>query len=209
MKIIKRMSIVFILCMACFSLQACESSNQASISEHEIYLEKDSDVVETDSEVLAAEAESHLFTEDEIGTIDPEDESNLGEINGELVDEDYAQNIEQDLEELQNNKLGGDLELPQGYPSDLVPIMKNAVLIDSSTYADNGYIIIYEIDEALDTVNEFYYDIINQDPLSKTEDDIYYENVQLNHIVIAGLTLEYIEDNKTNVYLTVFDENDK
>lgn len=184
-------------------MNACKPSSQESNSEAEVYREENSNAIET--EALPEEGEGLLFTEDEIGTVDPNDENNLAEINGEIVDEVYAQKIEENIEEIENS---GKLMIPEGYPYDEVPIMQNAILIDSNSYANNGYIIMYEIDEGIDSVNKFYYDTVKQDPLSASDEDIYYENIQLkNKIVLAGLTIEYINDDKTKVYITVFDEN--
>ena len=204
----KRFLIISIVFIAVGFMHACKSSNQESSSEAEAYREDNTDASKREKEALPGEGEVLLFTEDEIGKVDPKDENNLAEINGELVDEDYVQKIEQDLAVLQNSISGGGIELPEGYPSKQVPIMQDAKLIEASSYSDHGYIIIYEIDKALEIVNDFYYDIVKQDPLSISEEDIYYENVKLkNSIVIAGLTIEYIDDDKTNVFITVFDEN--
>ncbi len=93
--------------------------------------------------------------------------------------------------------------LLQGYPSEQVPIMSGAVISEAEPYSDNGFTVEYDIAKPMSEVNAFYQKYVRADPALEDENTIYYDNVELSGVRLAGLTLEAHEGG-TAVYITVF-----
>lgn len=89
--------------------------------------------------------------------------------------------------------------------SSLVPIYKNAKILDESNFNTNHYSLLYTVNEDYETVLDFYMDAFELDSEYAGETDAYYEGFSYGDIFVNGLTIETVDDG-VNVYITYKNE---
>lgn len=100
----------------------------------------------------------------------------------------------------------GDLPdgMPSGFPSS-VPIYENAEIIEADTYGEDGYTVVYSVNDSYENVVGFY--MTNLDGMDESgigEDEAYFEAVDIDDVHINGLTISDA-DGKTQVFITLRD----
>jgi len=100
----------------------------------------------------------------------------------------------------------GDLPagMPSGFPSS-VPIYENAEIIEADTYGEDGYTVVYSVNESYENVVGFYMtNLEGMDESGIGEDEAYFEAVDIDDVHINGLTISDA-DGKTQVFITLRD----
>ena len=97
-----------------------------------------------------------------------------------------------------------DLEgIPDGFPTDAVPIYENPEIIDSSTFGEDGYSITYSVNDVYDNVVGFYMtNIEGLDESGIGDDESYFEGIDVGDVHINGITITD-NGNKTTVFITL------
>ncbi len=95
--------------------------------------------------------------------------------------------------------------LPEGFPSS-IPFYENAEIIDADFYGENGYTVVYSVNDSYENVVGFY--MMNIDGMDESgigEDEAYFEAMDIGKVHIKGLTITAAGD-QTQVYITLRDD---
>lgn len=111
----------------------------------------------------------------------------------------------QEQESSQNNHGESLAGLPSGFPKE-IPIYSNAQLIEADNFNGNHYTILYAVDAEYDKVADFYIKAFDLDDSGMGEGVAYYEGIEVDNILINGLTIEDTED-AVNVFITLRDDS--
>jgi len=100
----------------------------------------------------------------------------------------------------------GDLPsgMPSGFPAS-VPIYENAEIIEADTYGEDGFTVVYSVNDSYENVVGFY--MMNIDGMDESgigEDEAYFEGMDIGDVHINGLTISDA-DGKTQVFITLRD----
>ncbi len=92
--------------------------------------------------------------------------------------------------------------LPKGFPK-VVPFYKNAKVINADTYGEEGFTVVYDVDEAFEKVVAFYMNSIEgMDESGIGEEEAYFEGMDIGEVHINGLTISDTGE-KTQVFITL------
>jgi hypothetical protein len=106
----------------------------------------ESGIEQKNAEAVLKEA---LFSDEEISTVN--EDNTEAYINGEKMDAAKAADLGAEAEEMANNNTA----LPDGFPNS-VPIYAGAVILEAEPYGDNGYTVVYQVDDGYSDVVDFY-----------------------------------------------------
>lgn len=99
-------------------------------------------------------------------------------------------------------------ELPSGMPSGFpasVPIYENAEIIEADNYGEDGFTVVYSVNDSYENVVGFYMmNIEGMDESGIGDDEAYFEGMDIGDVHINGLTISDA-DGKTQVFITLRD----
>lgn len=109
----------------------------------------------------------------------------------------------QNLSSVQNGDLPSGL--PEGFPAS-VPFYENAEIIEADFYGEDGYTVVYSVNDSYENVVGFYMmSIDGMDESGIGEDEAYFEAMDIGKVHIKGLTITDAGD-QTQVYITLRDD---
>jgi hypothetical protein len=142
--------------------------------------------------------EDALFSDDEIDMVNGDNTE--GYINGEKVDADMADELQQEFASAGGPAAG----LPDGFPASM-PLYKGAVILEGEPYGDNGFTLVYQVAAGYQDVLNFYMQVIpGLDESGIGEDEAYFEGIDIDggNVHIDGLTVSGFHD-ATQVFITL------
>ena len=110
----------------------------------------------------------------------------------------------QNLSTVENGNLPDGL--PDGFPS-TVPFYENAEIIEADFYGEDGYTVVYSVNDSYENVVGFYMtNIDGMDESGIGDEEAYFEAVDIGKVHIKGLTIAAAGD-QTQVYITLRDDS--
>jgi hypothetical protein len=144
--------------------------------------------------------EEMLFTDEQV-KMWAEESTSLPEINGQKINQEISDEMLLDIKSMDKSSKN----LPEWYPISKLPLMPSANIIDVQPYAWKGFIVQYQVNENIFTIKNFYEQFLDVDPISETDEEIYYEDVDLwDNVKVMWLTIEDMNWKTSNVFITVF-----
>lgn len=93
--------------------------------------------------------------------------------------------------------------LPQGFPKE-ISFYDDAEVIEADCFSGNNYTVMYKTTAEYEDVLSFYTDAFELDGSGDGDNIAYYEGIELEDIMIKGLTIEAAGDG-VNVYMVMQD----
>lgn len=109
----------------------------------------------------------------------------------------------QNLSAVQNGNLPSGL--PDGFPAS-VPFYENAEIIEADFYGEDGYTVVYSVNDSYENVVGFY--MMNLDGMDESgigDDEAYFQAIDIGKVHIKGLTITAAGD-QTQVFITLRDD---